>query len=182
MPVRSFCARPGRAYVLKDQDRGFSLIELLLVVVLMVTVAGLSIPNLPKQFSSMELSAAARQLSSLMRYAQSLAVVHQKEYRLCFSTESARYWLEQKAADDAAEDLDEALDGQERFEKLNGPRGKIFSFPRGISLDAEQDLVRFYPDGTMDRARIMLTNANKKTKIISTQERRGQVDVLSAQE
>ncbi|MFA6378953.1 MAG: prepilin-type N-terminal cleavage/methylation domain-containing protein, partial [Candidatus Omnitrophota bacterium] len=86
----------------KRRKSAFTLIELLLVVALMVVIAGLSIPNLPRHLSVFQLDQTTRHVSYLMRYAQSLAVVNQKEYRLCFSLDRLKYWLEEESADKEA--------------------------------------------------------------------------------
>jgi Tfp pilus assembly protein FimT len=166
--VKQLRLRPCCIFSLRHRNSAFSLVELLLVVALMVVVAGLSLPQLPKHFSAFELDQTTRHLSYLMRYAQSLAVVHQKEYQLCFSTDRLSYWLE------------EEVENQDKsFQEIVGAQGKIFSAPKDIVVGAQQPLLHFYPDGTIDRARITLRNKSMKTKIISTQERRGQVDVFS---
>ena len=158
---------------------GFTLIELLLVTVLMMVLAGLSVPNLSRNFSSFSFDQAGKHVGYLMRYAQSLAIVHQEDYQFCFSADRSRYWLEQEAESVVGGLAQENLDQEKKFEKLSGDKGREFSLPSGVSAEAEKACVRFYPDGTMDKAQMILTNADQKKIIISTQERRGQIDVFS---
>lgn len=158
------------------------MIEVLLVVTLMMALAGLSIPSLSKHFSSFSFDQTGKHISYLMRYGQSLAIVHQRDHQFCFSADRSRYWLEQEE-DSVKEGLSpEGLDQEKKFEKLAGDRGKEFSLPSGVSVEAEKACVRFYPDGTMDKVRMALSGAGPKKVIISTQERRGQVDVFSSTE
>jgi len=166
----------------KRRKSAFTLIELLLVAALMVVIAGLSIPNLPRHLSVFQLDQATRHTSYLMRYAQSLAVVNQKEYRLCFSLDRLKYWVEEESADKEAGILQGALDQEKRFQQVAGEKGKIFFVPRGIAVEVEQSSIGFYPDGTIDRAVVVFHNKNQKKKMISTQERRGQIDVFSPSE
>jgi prepilin-type N-terminal cleavage/methylation domain-containing protein len=154
---------------------GFTLIELLLVAVLLGVAAGLSIPNLSKIYSKVQLKTTTRQISYLMRYAQSLAVIHQKKYQIHFSADRRTYWLEQEA--DASENGNE-----EAFKKIVGDKGRIFTMPQGIFLEAPADVIGFYPDASMDPAEIVVKNKEQKENVISTKERRGQIDVLSLSE
>jgi prepilin-type N-terminal cleavage/methylation domain-containing protein len=164
---------------LKAKPSAFTMIELLLVVALLVVVAGLSIPNLSKQFSSIGLDQAAKHISYLMRYAQSMAIVHQKEYRLYFSSDRLQYWLEQELLPEEKDTVQEFSEQNRGFQKMTKEQGKVFSLPLGISLEMEKEFISFYPDGTIDRIKMALDNKDQKKMIISTQERRGQVDVFS---
>ncbi|MCX5681505.1 MAG: hypothetical protein NT079_04420, partial [Candidatus Omnitrophica bacterium] len=58
-------------------------------------------------------------------------------------------------------------------------KGRIFSIPQNILIETDTDSVSFYPDGTMDRVKIIFKNKNEREIMISTQERRGQIDVFS---
>lgn len=157
-------------------NKAFSLIELLLVAVLLLVVAGLSIPDLSRAYDTVQLRAASRNISYLMRYAQSLAVIHQKEYRICFRQNPIAYWLEEAVADNSGT----GMNGEEkRFERLKGAKGRIFSLPSGVTVDVLTPNIVFYPDATMDRAQVLVRGKNQKEIIISTQERRGQIDVFS---
>lgn len=156
----------------------FTLIELLLVAVLLAVVAGLSVPNLSKLYSSFQFRAAARHISYLMRYAQSLAIIHQKEYRICFSADRAEYWLEEEAGVKDPTALDR-IDGEKNFQRIKGSKGHIFVLPNDLVLKIQNETLLFYPDATMDKAEIILSNSTEKEIIISTQERRGQIDIFT---
>lgn len=157
---------------------GFTLIELLLVAVLLAVVAGLSVPNLSKLYSTFQFRTAARHISYLMRYAQSLAIIHQKEYRLCFSVDRAEYWLEEEAGVEDPAGVDR-IDGEKNFQRIKGSKGRIFVLPKDLVLKIQNDTLLFYPDATMDKAEILLINSTQKEIIISTQERRGQIDIFT---
>ena len=166
---------------MKLKRKAFTLIELLLVAVLLIVVAGFSIPNLAKAYSGVQFRAASRQISYLMRYAQSVAVIHQKEYRICFAQDRLNYWLEEEVKAEGDEDQ-ETLSTEKSFQKIKGEKGRVFSMTSGISLEVQNDNIVFYPDATIDKAEIILRNKDQKEIVISTQERRGQIDVFSPTE
>ncbi len=174
----------GRGFLCEAQKRAFTMIELLLVVALMVVMAGLAIPNFSKHFSSLGFDQTTKHVSYLMRYAQSLAIVHQKEYQICFSSDYAQYWLEEESLlqDTSAPQPVLKKDAGTGFQKVAGEKGRVFFVPSGISVEAEKTAIRFYPDGTIDRMRIIFKSANRKEIVVSTQERRGQIDVFSSAE
>jgi len=168
----------GRAITFTNRYRlAFTIIELLLVVSLMVVMAGLSLPNLPRYFSSVKLDQTARHLSHLMRYGQSLAVIHQKEYRLHLSLSELKYWLEEEVLEDAREHK-KGADEEKDFQRMAGEKGRIFSIPTGLTIEAEDPDIDLYPDSSMDRAQIVMYGKNNKKMVVSTQQKRGQVDVF----
>jgi len=65
--------RPA-AYIKKDANRGFSLLEILLVIALMAAIMALSAPFLASSFSKNELAAASDQLVDALAEARSAAM------------------------------------------------------------------------------------------------------------
>ena len=179
--VKQILLRSDPFSFLRHRKTAFTLIELLLVIVLMAIFAGVALPNLPKQISAIQIEQTAKNMSYLMCYVQSLAVVHQREYRFCFSSDHLKYWIEEGPAETSGVPQ-ASSDKDDRFQKIKGEKGKIFSVPSGIAADIENDVIGFYPDGSIDRIRIVLQNKDQKKIIISSQERRGQVDVFSPAE
>ncbi len=72
----------------RDRRRnGFTLVELLLVVGLMATIAAIVIPNFARQIQGEELPASANQLRSLLTIISANASFDGKRYRIRFPTE-----------------------------------------------------------------------------------------------
>ena len=64
----------------------FTLIEIMLVVVIMLIVAGVAVPKLSGSFSSTRMKDAVRSTIRVARYARSMTIIHQADCTLTFST------------------------------------------------------------------------------------------------
>ena len=161
---------------------GFTLIEILLVVVIMAVITVLTIPNFSRTYAGIELRTAADDLAYRMRYAQSYAVTKNTRARLEFDPLFTQYWLtrttgsllpagrREQSGDDTAPDA---------FERLTGRLGQSVSLPRDVRLSFEDGdpVLFFYPDGTIDKRRISLCRGDDCV-FVSTQKQRGQVHVF----
>ena len=74
------------------RPRGFTLVEILLVVMLIGLAAGLAVPNFSGSFSSLQLRETAENLGYLMRYAQSRAIIRRQPCRLEFNIDNTKPW------------------------------------------------------------------------------------------
>ncbi len=143
----------------------FSLIELIIVVAIMATIAGLSLPRLKTAYENIQLQQAAEDLASLMRYAQGRSAARQEHLQIEFNANFSRYRLANRK------------NGQ--TQGLEGRWGRVFTVPKEVSIRFSDQTVSFYPDATMDRVRIYLTNEREKIYTVSTQEMRGRVQVFN---
>ncbi|MBI3617245.1 MAG: prepilin-type N-terminal cleavage/methylation domain-containing protein [Candidatus Omnitrophica bacterium] len=188
------------------RDRGFTLIEILLVVVIMAVIAALAVSNFSRTYAGIELRKAADDLAYRMRYAQSYAVTKNTRARLEFDPLFTQYWLTRPAGSSRSQRLpplgeplaagreppglrpkaprgeeqsgDDAA--QDAFERITGRFGQSTSLPRDVRLSFEDGdpSLFFYPDGTIDKRRISLCRG-EDCVFISTQKQRGQVSVLN---
>lgn len=157
--------------------RGFTIIELLLVVVMIAVMAALAAPNFGSTYARVQLRKAADDLAYHMRYAQSYAITKNTRVRLEFDPSSTRYWLTRRSGDAAAQDT---------FIGLTGRMGEVIRVPRGVQVSFKDGdpLLYFYPDGTMDKRRINFCRVHPAGRqggqcvLVSTQKQRGQVHVL----
>lgn len=76
------------------RNRGFTLIDTVMVMVIIGILVGLAIPNF-ESFYAIKLSSAARRLASDIRYAQRLSVARYNNdtYGVQFNTWTNRYWV-----------------------------------------------------------------------------------------
>ena len=152
--------------------KSFSLIELLLVVVILGVIAGLAIPNFSQTYASLQLQETAKNIAYVMRYAQSQAVIKQKNLRLEFDEPNKTYWLTQ-SMDEAQEKNTKG--GEASFERILGRNGRTFNIPDELTLEIPKPFVEFYPNGDIEKMRIFLSNPKRKYFTVSTQEQTGYV-------
>jgi prepilin-type N-terminal cleavage/methylation domain-containing protein len=146
--------------------KGFSLIELLLVIVLLSIVAGLSLPQFKKTYQRSVLNNAVSQLVYTMRYAQSRALLQNKNHRLEFESDLKSYKI-----------LEATDHPSEAFDKISGLAGKTTSLPGQITAHFSQTTLDFYTDGDIEKSDITLCSV-KACQRISTSYQRGKVIVI----
>ena len=128
---------------------GFTLLELVLVMVLVSTVLAMAAPSLRGFLAGRQGAEAAAQVLSLTHLARSRAVTQGRIYRLNIDTETNTYWLTMQQAG--------------AFVELGCEHGRRFRFPDSVSVtlelppaDAQASFVQFYADGRSDQATIGL--------------------------
>jgi general secretion pathway protein H len=127
-------------------QRGFTLLEMILVLVIAATVAAVAVPNLQPALANMQLRAATRDIASALRYARGQALSRGRE--AVFS-----------------------LDVERHVYQVSGRR-KDYSLPASVQFGlftAETELsgegqgsIRFYPDGSSTGGRVSLDAAGKR--------------------
>ncbi len=157
--------------VQKIGSRGFTLIEIILVLVILGVIAGLTVPRIGQNFIELQLKRTANDLSYLMRYAQSRAITKNRMVRLEFDDNFSKVWLTQSTEEASPEEDNKS------FERITGRLGRTLTVPDKIYLEAETVPVQFYPDGSMDRVRLYVCH-EKDCLTVSTQEQRGAVRVF----
>ena len=58
------------AFAMKARESGFSMVELMIVCVIMVLIAGLAIPNIYRAFRNYQLDSAGHSVASLLQEAE----------------------------------------------------------------------------------------------------------------
>src|SRR4030042_4862250 len=75
------------------KNKGFTLLELILVMIILCTVLGMASPSLRGFFSSRQLNDTAEQIIVLTRHAKTQAIYESKYYRIYFDLYNRQYWV-----------------------------------------------------------------------------------------
>jgi general secretion pathway protein H len=127
--------------LLNHPHRGFTLIELIVVLVMMGLLFSMTPPLLHKAFPSLKLKAATRDLAQEIRYVQQSAIMSGSESLMRFELQINQY----------------------QSDLVN--QGEVRQLPDGIRFTADQReehrkilVLRFYPDGSSSGGLIRLGN------------------------
>ncbi len=139
-------------------SRGFTLIEILLVMVIILIATGVSVPLFRGTFKSAQMTSAVRSTVRTARYARSIAVLKQEECTLsfkeglititCGGTNSAEPEVSRRLPDDI----------------------KISAFENLAGMDKNSDgvhTVRYYPAGMNDGFKLTLSDdKNRRSTVV----------------
>jgi type II secretion system protein H len=131
---------------------GFSLIELLVVIVLMAVLTAMIVPEMRGTFEDARLRSTGRKLASAMNLAHSRAVTLQQAHRLALDAQSGRFAVERMARETEGSGFIPVSD-------VPGGTGELDKrITLELSKDTEGDpnTVSFYPNGTAEAAQILL--------------------------
>lgn len=134
------------------EPAGFSLFELIVVLIVLTVAAALVLPSLTRGMSGLEMDAAARDMLTLMKKARSEAIAEQKVFRVMLET-------------DPNQPADAYVYTNEYEEEI-----KRFEFPRGIRIlvkDPDSNgMISFFPNGRSSGFEFQLRNEQGKTLLV----------------
>ena len=144
-----------------NTQRGFTLVEMLVVMTIMVLVYAMTAPMISAGVSGAELKAAARQVAAGLRKARSEAVTHKNEVSLTVDVEERQF----------------DLSGDKRVYRLP-EKIEISLFTAQSELkDTKTGAIRFYPDGSSTGGRVTLSRDERKF-LVDVDWMTGQVKIL----
>ena len=145
---------------------GFTLLELIVVLVLISVMAAFVGPKLTGSMSNMGLKTACKTISASLRYARSRATSERIPYAALFDFENNRLTIE---ADQNSFKEDAEKEGDDEADK-NKPRSYLL--PDGVELekaisggdefDSEIFKIVFFPAGCSSGGDVILRNERKK--------------------
>jgi type II secretion system protein H len=145
----------GRRNSTSRSRKGFTLLELIFVMLIVSIIAGLAVPSLRGFLLGRKSADAAAQLIALSQYARTQSASSGSVYRLNVDAQSRTYWLSSQRG--AA------------FQELGNEFGRRFSLPDDTTPEWQGDareFIEFFPDGRVESAVLLLTEANGKTTAI----------------
>ena len=137
------CASSTRA------DRGFTLLELLVVLAVVGFVLVLVAPSLPQALSTVKLKTATREMATAVRAAAARAVVQHREVVFSLDVESGRYGI-------GAGTRTKAIDPDISLKLLTAESEKV---------SETQGKIRFFPDGSSTGGRVTLASGAGKYEV-----------------
>ncbi|HEY9198548.1 MAG TPA: GspH/FimT family pseudopilin [Gammaproteobacteria bacterium] len=129
--------------------RGFTLLELTIVLVIGVLLLGIAVPLLGRQLPGAQFSAAVHAIATHARLARNLAITHNAPVGLIIDVNERAYRL-------SSESVDHRL--PERL-KLS------FYAPESERIDAHSGAIRFYGDGSSTGGRITFTDGKRHSDV-----------------
>ena len=109
--------------------RGFTLVELLVVLVLIGLISALVAPRLTGSLPKLQLQTVARKISAALRYARSQAVTENRTYTAVFDFEHNRLYVVDRMM---ASELD--FEDMQKTAQESGLRKKTYDLPRDVAL------------------------------------------------
>lgn len=123
---------------IKREPNGFTLIELVLVLVLMGLIAGLTLPFVASTLDRIKLQSEVRQIASALQFARSEAISKKTLFTFNIDIDNNQYWLAIPKQEEATQSkpIDETvriLDYQRADETLTEGAFMILFYPQGNS-------------------------------------------------
>lgn len=165
--VRTLTSETGNKASARSGDRGFTLLELALVLVVMSLVAALTYPAMLRGRTAFHLRAVGRDVIGALRSARETAVTEQKVMMVQVDSQAQRLTVSDDAGD-GARSL--AMPGDVRLEVASNS---------GEPVPDGQIMIRFLPNGSADDAQILLRSETGAVLRIVTDAITGSAGVLA---
>ena len=146
---------------------GFTLLELMAVMVIMAVVVGFSVPRFRRTFNHLQLQVFANDVVRLLAYANRRAVTRGEVLRIHFDVEGRRYWLA-------------STNGSGESTRIASKLTRVSSIPEPISLEPSGRELNFYPDGRVDRFEMAILDRQKDGYLLVTNVWTGRAKLIDA--
>jgi general secretion pathway protein H len=161
------------------KNEGFSLFELLVVLILLSLSLALVAPSLSRFSRTVELKGAAQKVSGILRNSRSEAVNKGKVYQVVFNSQSREVSVHSMEP------------SEQKDERNEGPvPGKTYLLPEGIQMKgdpttfsastSELSPIEFYPNGGSNGGTILLDSPDRLGYRIQVHFLTGMVDIKRA--
>ena len=164
----------------QEKNRAFTLIEIIIVMVIFLVMAGIAFPSFRGAFSGSKLDAAVNEVSATMRYAHRFAVMEGVRCRVNFKANDRKFYLSYEK---------EPVSSPDEFSMIKASHGRVRTLARGMEIGKAEDgddaggdssdafFVTFMPDGTAEKFSMFLSNGSGRTVRITTVPVLGRVKV-----
>jgi len=168
---------------MRSRRSGFTLIELILVMVVIFTLATIVAPRFSDSFPSLQVRTSTERLFAWARKARTDAALTGCRQRLLMDSSKKKFWIEIEAR---------PLKEPGKFTKLSGaweevqlPDEVLFELIEGAETDPSNSALRyleFRPDGTSTEGTIMLSNENGDRQTLRVEAATSKIYVEQAKE
>jgi prepilin-type N-terminal cleavage/methylation domain-containing protein len=149
------------------QPKGFTLVELLVVTIIIAILTIISIPSFRRTYNSLQLSTSANDLASALRYAQERSIAQRNNYRFILNIDNNNYWMEK---------LETTEEGEE-YQRIKGKLGRTFYVPKFLTIEPNSTEIIFNPDGSSDLILIYIIDQKENYFTIASEGISGYVKV-----
>ena len=118
---------------------GITLLEILLVLIIIVIVAGITFPNISGSYGNTKLITVANNIERLSRYARGNAILREKNMTLVIDTEKRLIFVGEEK--NILMDEDRKINNLEIIERLG------YISDTNLTVDVEKEIFRPLPDG-----------------------------------
>ena len=141
---------------------GFTLLELVVVMLILVAMLGLVLPEASSVFVRNDLKTSSRRLAGAVAYARSQAMLERVEQELTLDLDTNVFWTN-PVKDSDKSDVDEptskqTLEGEVRFLSVKKAKNE--------QLNSGQVALRFQPKGLVEPAVIHLAGSGERVQTI----------------
>jgi type II secretion system protein H len=123
------------------KQQGYTLIELIVVMVLLGLIVGLVSMSFSRSLPGVKLKATVREFSSTLRYAQNKAQIRNEEMTVTIDLDSGQFWLEERKRLQFPDETKVAVIDPNRDKVMSGIYD-IFFYPGGGSSGEEVHIQR----------------------------------------
>lgn len=145
------------------KNKGFSLIELFVVLLIISLSLSLVTPSLSRFSRAIELKATAKKISGILRYCRSEAVNKGQIFQVFFDPnlrEVRVQWMEPTEEDEAIEKK-EVIGIQKTYALPRGVQFKEFKIA-SPQFPSDLPMIEFYPNGGSNGGMILLDSPDQK--------------------
>ena len=169
-------------HITRGKSRGFTLLELLVVVLIIGLISALVMPRMAASLPGVQLKSTARAVAASLRYARSQAVFESIPYMAVFDNSQKRLAVEPMEKPLATAESDSL-----RVILNESPLQKVYEFPHEVEFavsnnsdaDEDRDLfpIFFFPRGDSTGGTIVLKNVRRKHYTITVDPITGAVEI-----